>query len=630
MNTEVQIASKHGESWQTTEAAVFVLTHDDIVRSGARTIPDCLRLVPGLDVAQINSSTWAISARGLEDRFANSLLVMVDGRVVYNHIFGGVYWDVQDLLLDDVDRIEVIRGPGAVMWGSNAVNGVINILTRSAKQTTGLRVSSAFGTFEKADLAFRWGEPVGHAVWSRAWGQYFKRGSTNILNSDLDAGDRWQYRRGGFRFDGERPSGSAWMFQGQGSHGNLGDIQSVPSVVSPWAQSVYDDTFVDEGSLQFQWHSPKGRAWECNASAYGEQSRRSGYLLKGSWNTCDVSADVLNRMGRELELTGGLEGRYTTDQLQNAYAQWFQDHRELGRLSLFSQASQGFRDGLFNVTVGSKLEFADEGEWLAEPNIRVGWKPSDDWFAWGSFSIADRVPSRGEIDAALDLGTTPPGAGVSDPTLFQMVGTSNLNPIVLHAVDLGTRFKPHEGWVLSLTLYGYSYRDMILTRPGEKTLVLDGSGGSYYLQDLQTASGGSATLWGAETWASYQAASNVRFRGWASYFRENYFYPAGTSRGVSSGQTPRWQGSFESYWDPVPKVSLNAAWRYVDPLRSISVPAYQTMDVRVAWHPWNTWEIAATGRNIFASKHLEYVSPYINVLTSTVDRSYLLSLSRGW
>jgi len=633
LNTEVQIASKRAEPWQTTEAAVFVLTHDDIVRSGARTIPDCLRLVPGLDVAQINSNTWAVSARGYEDRFSNNLLVMVDGRVVYNHLFDGVFWDVQDLLLEDVDRIEVIRGPGAAMWGANAVNGVINILTRSSKQTQGLYLSAGFGNSEKADLSVRWGEAMGPRTWARAWGQYFKRGATTILDTDLDAADRWQYRRGGFRFDGERASGAQWMFEGQGSKGNLGEIQVVPTLEDPWVRQAQDVTSVEEGSLQFQWHSPKDLAWGWNTSAYGEQNSRAGYLMDGRWSNCDVSADVQHQAGRELNLTGGLEGRYTEDRLHASYTQMAPDHLRQGRLSLFVQGDQGFKDGLFNVTAGSKLEFTGEGRWMAEPNVRVGWKPAEEWFSWGSFSVADRIPSRGESGVQFDYAAFPvadPSLGVTLPMLVQTRGSSGLDPIKLYAIDFGSRYVPQEDWVLSLSLFGYSYQDPLVLQPSVPTVALDGSGQSYLLQQLQVANGGAVTTWGCETWASYKPASNIRVRGWVSYYREHYVYPAWAGSGVSGGQTPRWQASLESYWDPTSRVSLNAAWRYVDPLPNLQVPAYQTMDVRVAWRPWKSWELAATGRNLFAAKHVEFVSPYINVVTSTVDRSYLFSLSRGW
>jgi iron complex outermembrane receptor protein len=633
VNTDVQIASRHDESWRTTAAAVYVLTHEDIVRSGARTIPDCLRLVPGLDVAQINSNTWAVSARGFEDRFSNSLLVMVDGRVVYNHLFGGVFWDVQDILMEDIDRIEVVRGPGAVMWGSNAVNGVINIVTRSSRQTQGLHLLAGGGTSEKADLSFRWGGALDSTDWIRAWGQYFERDATKILGGDQGASDEWQARRGGFRMDGEGFSGSNWMLQGQGSNDKLGGTYVVPSLEAPWTTTALDDTHVEEGSLQFQWHSPKGGDWEWGLGTYSEKNQRMGYLFKGDWMTSDVSANVMHPMGKEFNLSGGLETRYIQDSMEDSFVQWADEKEHYWRTSLYLQGEKGFADGLFNLTAGSKMEYAGHNDWLGEPDVRLGWKPNDRWFAWGSWSIASRIPSRGESDGAFDYSSLPvaePGMGVTLPLWVRVENNASLETVKLQAVDWGVRYLPNEKWTFSTSLYLYSYQDPIITKLNTPVLVMDDPSNPYILQSLSTSNGGSVAVWGDETWAAYQPSHQVRLRGWVSYFREHYEYPVGASSGVSGGQTPRWQGNFETYWEPSAALSFNADWRYVDPLRDLNVPAYQTLDARAAWRPCKNWEVALVGRNLFTKRHMEFVTPYLPLASSTVDRSFFIDVCRGW
>jgi iron complex outermembrane receptor protein len=635
LNTEVQIASRHDESWQTTEAAVFVLTHDDIVRSGAGTIPDCLRLVPGLDVAQINSNTWAVSARGFADRFSNNLLVMVDGRAIYNHLFGGVFWDVQDLLLEDIDRIEVIRGPGAVMWGSNAVNGVINIVTRSARQTQGLHILVGGGNSEKADLSFRWGGALGPSSWVRAWGQYFERGATKLSRDGQDASDGWQARRGGFRMDGESPSGSEWMLQGQGSNENQGGIYGSFTLEAPWTRMVVDNTSLEEGSLQFQWHSPKGEAWEWGWGAYGEKSRRIGYLANGNWTTGDISANLLHPLGKEFTLSGGMETRFIGDHMENSCVQWSDNRIRLWRASLFLQGEKGFEDGLFNLTVGSKLEYGggDHDDWLGEPDVRLGWKPSDKLFAWGAWSIADRIPSRGENGGAFDFSAFPetdPGTGMTLPVLTRVENDSPLEAVKLRAVDFGVRYAPNQDWSFSSSLFLYSYQDPIITTLKDPVVMTDDAAKPYILQVLTAANGGSVAVWGDETWAMYRPSPRIRLKGWISYFREHYVYPAGTHSGVSGGQTPRWQGNLETYWEPFSALSFDLDWRYVDPLAGSLVPAYQTLDARAAWRPHKDWEVAVVGRNLFAKQHMEFVTPYLPLVSSTVGRSFFISFSRGW
>jgi len=624
MQVDVSIASHNDEAWTKTPGAVFVLTHDEIIRSGARSIPEALRLVPGLIVAQISSNTWSVASRGFQDRFSNSLLVMVDGRVIYSHLFGGVFWDQQDLLVEDVDRIEVIRGPGSSIWGSNAVSGVINIITRSAKKTLGFHTSVGSGTDNKADLAIEWGEALGKSSWIKGWGQYFKGEPTTQVGEASDAADGWQYRRGGVRADGERPSGAAWTFQAQGSQGVVGDDLYYPVLSPPGSVAVPGNTRVEDGSLQFGWKSPKDQDWVWAASAYGQTNQRKGDLLNGSWRTGDLSLDVIHNVGESLQVIGGLEGRVNSDDLFSSRVSWDEQSESTKRLSGYLQAEQDLWDKLVTVTAGSKLEYDAKTTWLMEPTLRLGLSPSEHWFGWAALSRSDRILSRAEEDVRFDY------KALQDilPVMIKVAGTDGLAPIIMGSAEMGIRWMPNPKWASAFTVYDDHYRNLLGLTVGDPVLVMDPI--PHLEITNQTVSGGGAHLWGGETWAQWQPTGSLRLKGWASYYREVAEIDPNTGSGYSLGQTPRWQASFQASWDPTCRLKLDASWRYVDPLTANLVPAYQTMDARVAWHPMGAWEIAVTGRNLFAPRHVEFITDFLAPVTSEISRSYFLNLSWGW
>src|SRR6185503_6646469 len=248
MKIEVTSVSKRPEKLSDVAAAIYVITNEDIRRSGVTSIPEALRLAPGLEVARQDSHTWAISSRGFNDEFANQLLVLIDGRSVYTPLFAGVYWDVQDLPLEDIDRIEVIRGPGASLWGANAVNGVINITTKSAKDTQGLLISGGAGNEERGFGSIRYGGKIGNNAFFRVYGKYLNR-YDSVMPDGSDAHDSWSMWRGGFRFDLEPSAENAFTVQGDVYKGDLNQAVTVPLLDPPYAQELRDKVEVAGGNL---------------------------------------------------------------------------------------------------------------------------------------------------------------------------------------------------------------------------------------------------------------------------------------------------------------------------------------------------------------------------------------------
>jgi len=241
MNMQVTSVSKRTQKVADAAAAVFVITQDDIRRSGATSIPEALRLAPGIEVARIDENKWAIASRGFNGRFDNKLLVLIDGRSVYTPLFSGVYWNVQDVLLEDVDRIEVIRGPGATLWGANAVNGVINIITKKAKDTQSALVSTGAGTEERASGSARYGSTIGNTAF-RVYGKYFNWGPSQYP-SGMTAHDGWDALRGGFRADWAPAGPNSLTVQGDIYQSKYGETLTVPSLSAP-----YSSTFPNQGN----------------------------------------------------------------------------------------------------------------------------------------------------------------------------------------------------------------------------------------------------------------------------------------------------------------------------------------------------------------------------------------------
>ncbi len=260
MNIEVKIATRKKQRLSETPAAVYVITQEELRRSGFRSIPEALRMVPGMNVARIDANKWAISIRGFNSRFANKLLVLMDGRSVYTPLFSGVYWDVQDTRLEDIDRIEVIRGPGGSVWGANAVNGVINIITKSAAETQGWSVTGGGGS-ELGFESLRYGGRVGKDAAFRVWGKYTYH--DDFVNADeSDASDAWQMGRAGFRLDWELDSEDLLTMQGDMYHGVLGHSQTHPSLVAPFTTTVTKDGRTSGGNLLFRWTRTRSESSE--------------------------------------------------------------------------------------------------------------------------------------------------------------------------------------------------------------------------------------------------------------------------------------------------------------------------------------------------------------------------------
>ena len=413
MNIEVTSVSKKLEKRSGAAAALYVITEEDIRRSGATSIPEALRLVPGVEVSRIDSNKWAIGVRGFGSRLARSMLVLIDGRSVYTPLFAGTYWEVQDTLLEDIDRIEVIRGPGGTLWGANAVNGVINIITKHSRDTQGLLATAGGGTEERAFGSARYGGTLGETFTYRLYGKYFDRdGGFVPRGDDYDA---WSMSRGGFRTDWAMGPQDTLKVQGDLYDGDAGQHAVITRFRPPFTQVVEDDATLSGANLLGRWRHEVSDRSDLALQAYYDNTYRREPSFRERRNTFDL--DFQHRFGIpwRQEIIWGLGYRLTADNTGSVPTIVFRPRDRSDDLySLFAQDEVTVIEDKLRLIVGSKFEHNDYSGFEFQPSGRLVWTPAGSHVVWGSISRAVRTPSR--LDHDLEL-TAPPIAPGTFPRL---------------------------------------------------------------------------------------------------------------------------------------------------------------------------------------------------------------------
>jgi iron complex outermembrane receptor protein len=599
MDLEVTSVSKRVEKLSETASAIQVVTGLDIRRSGASSIPEALRLADNLHVAQKGSHAWAISARGFNTDSANKLLVLMDGRSVYTPLFSGVFWDVQDYLLEDIDRIEVISGPGGTLWGANAVNGVINIISKSAKETQGLYLEGGGGTELRGFGGVRYGATVSSNVYLRVYGKYFDRDSAVFPNGD-DANDEWNMGRVGFRLDAESEAPNRLTLQGdfyQGeeniSTGGTADVRG-GNLLGRWTHAISDDSDL---SLQF-YYDYTFLDLPVPANAFAP----AGGLVD-ELDTYDFDFQHRFRPGERHQFIWGLGYRFTRDVVENAPALAFlpatQEHH---LVSGFLQDEISLIRDRLKFTLGTKLEHTDYTGWEYEPNARLAWTPTDRQTIWTAVSRAIRAPSR--VDRDIRLPT--PGAAPLVENL--LIGGADFESEKVIAYELGYRTQLGSKATASIATFYNQYDDVRSTSlsppPAFAGLPL------FYENNLEGHS------YGAELSTSYQVLSWWRLRGGYTLVKTDLRVKSGRTdfnNALNETADPEHQFSVRSSMDLTKKVELDLRLRWVDSFvfnnagTPDTVPSYFELDVRLAWRPTENLELSIVGQNLLNDQHLEYV-----------------------
>ena len=606
MNIEVTSVSRAPETLSSAAAAVSVITNEDIRRSGATTIPETLRGVPGLHVARRNSNSWAVSSRAFSSINSEKLLVLSDTRSIYTPLVSGVGWDVQDYLMEDIERIEVIRGPGASLWGSNAVNGVINITTRHARDTQGPFLSATLGSEEQAGAA-RYGGRFGESGFFRVFAQYTDRDST--FRPDSPTSDDWRIGHAGFRADWDASHIDALTLQGDVYSANIGQFGPSISIIGRPGPTGDLEVDASGGNVLGRWRRDLGGGSELQLRAYFDSTHRDDPSFEDDLETLDLDLQHRYAAFARHEIVWGLSFRYTdsSNRSKGIFALEPEDSRDQ-LISGFAQDQFAITDAL-RLTVGTKLEHNDFSGFEVQPTVRLAWDVAPGQNAWAAVSRAVRVPTRLERDIAIEV--TPPG---SNPRGV-LLGSDDFEAEELLAYELGYRWQPLDVLGLDLALFHNRYEGLASLEFGTPTLDPTSAVITVPIVNRNLTD---ARSQGAELLATYSARDNWRLI--ASY---SYIYldmqPHGQdlNRGAFlEGTTPRQQFGLRSLLDLPAGLQLDAQFRHSTKLDRMpdlpsgeGIDAYSELDVRLAWQASGQLELSLVGQNLLHDHHLEFGTP---------------------
>ncbi|MDY6844037.1 MAG: TonB-dependent receptor [Thermodesulfobacteriota bacterium] len=626
MNITVTSVAKKEQKLFNAPAAIFVISQEDIRRSGAMSIPEVLRMVPGLQVARIDANKWAISSRGFNGRFASKLLVLIDSRSVYTPFYSGVYWDVQDVLLEDLDRIEVIRGPGAALWGANAVNGVINIITKKAKDTQGSVVSIGLGTEERGFGGGRYGGKRGDNLYYRIFTKYFRRdGSVNP--SGVDTSDDWDVLRGGFRVDWILSNRNTLTLQGDIYDGEAIEVGQVTSLsVPPYTWISYEDTDIAGGNILAHWQHTFSDSSDIALQLYYDRTKRTNHILGDVHDTFDMDFQHRFLLHEWHEVIWGLEYRFIHDNIDNSFTVSIEPNKRNDDLcSAFVQDDITLVEERLYMMLGSKFEHNDYTGFEIQPNARMLWTPHANHSAWVAVSRAVRTPNRSEDDIRVNSQVLPPGSfpPFPGPGVISFLGTHNFDSEELLAYEFGYRTQPMNRLSLDMTVF-YNVYDKLRTLEAQTPFfeILDGQ--LCYIVPLASDNKMSAETYGVELVADWQAMDWWRFQAAYTYLQIQLHLDGDSTDVVSAsgeGENPHHQVSIRSSINLWEDLEFDFWLRYIDELPSQNVESYVSLDIRVGWNPSKNIELSIVGQNLFDSHHPEFIQELYTTIVTEIERS---------
>ena len=628
---EITSVSKKTEKASEAAAAVFVVSQEDIQRSGATSIPEILRMVPGLQVARIDANKWAITSRGFNAFSANKLLVLMDGRTVYNPLFSGVLWNAQDTVLEDIERIEVIRGPGASLWGANAVNGVINIITKHSTDTQGTLLTAGTGSEEKGFGTARHGAKINDHTTYRVYGKNFYRDDLAFADG-TKADDDWYQWRGGFRVDSGAPeSPYSFTIQGDAYNGNADATTNIPATSPPYTTDISNPSNIRGGDLLTRLTKKGKDNSEMTLQAYYDLARSNDRLLGDERSTADLEFQHRFQATTKQELTWGLGYRYTRDSLENSATFSFAPASRTDLLlSAFVQDEITLVDDLLRLTLGSKFEHNDFTGYEVQPNGRLLYTPHKHHTFWGAVSQAVRTPSQAEHDIRISSAIAPsaaipflpPGPGLAEIVIN---GNEDFKSEKLIAYEVGYRTQIHDALAFDLTAFLNDYSRLRTTPASANFITANNSGDPALFYQLNYEAGNTmeGNTYGFELVADAKPLDWWRLQLAYTYLRLDL---QETGQGLfasedAEGESPRNQVSLRSMMNLRSDITLDTWLRYVDNLPTYGIDNYVALDARVAWQVNPTVELSLVGQNLLDNAQPEFGYLFINTIPSEIERS---------
>ncbi len=624
MRVEISSVSRKLESLFDAPAAVHLITNEDIKRSGVIKLTEALRMSPGIHVGRIDDNSIAVASRGFNDVSSNKLLVMTDGRSVYSPLFSGVQWSDQQVIMEDLDRIEVIRGPGAALWGANAVNGVINIKTKSARDTVGSFASVLYGDYTDLQIVARQGMDLGDNHFLRVFAKYIKEAPANRTTplpwTEPDT-DRYLV---GFRYDRESDDRGTLTIQGDYSEAKGGSLNQTFLLTPPYFSIAPGTQESEDAYLLVRWTQTAWDDGEFSIQGYVDDYSQLNPLFGEDRLVADVDAQIRKAISENNEIVAGVGFRHLEDELTDKWYTFepLSDSRAL--ISAFLQDEYRTNSDKLRVTIGAKFEHNDYTGWELQPNVRTLYQLNDDQVLWASLAKAARTPSRAERSARIIQGIVPPNPLSPVPTKIALQASPDFDSEQLTAFEMGHRFSSGESFSFDTALFYNRYTDIRSFEPSGMETHLDPVPHVDFISHARNGVQGST--YGAEFTANMQPAPNVRLQGTASFLAYNLENAHGSLDTVSipaiEGTSPKTQLSLRAMIDVSEDWMLDIVTHYASSLKSPGIDYYTALDLRLAWTPSPGIELSVVGRDLLESDHVEFAPSFLGGDVVRIPRSY--------
>lgn len=618
---EITSAAKKPQKLSMTASSIYILNQEDIKRSGATTIADALRLVPGVQVAKLDANKWAISIRGFNDIFSNKLLVLMDGRTVYSPFFGGAYWDTVDTILEDIDRIEVVRGPGGTLWGANAVNGVINIITKNTQQNKGLLVSALVGNEERGQISVRYGGDINDTTHYRIFAKGFEKDEAK------QGVDDWRMGRLGFKINSDPDQNNQLTLQGEVYTGEEGE-KAISRISTPPFGTFASTTDVFGGHILFKWQKDLGNDSDFILQTYYDRTERDHFYIKDKRDTIDIDFQHRLQAIWQQEIIWGIGFRYIDDQTDAGTVMSYSPAERSDHIvSAFLQNEISLIEDKLILTIGSKIEHNSYTGFEYQPSARLLWKAFDNHSFWGSVSRAIKLPSRMEQDVILQRT-------ILEPDLAVIVfGNPDMKAEELLAYEIGYRFI-NNNFNVDLSFF---YNDYDNLRSIQRLPIINNTDQADILPAVvQNELGGEA--YGMEIAGSWKVNDDWQLSGGYSFIQLQLHSSAISNDRTEEGDeadTPHHQFTLRSLWQVSKDWQWDTTLRYVDRVNSSastrkeSVDAYITLDTRIAWQAYDFLEVALIGQNLFGD-HREFRGSTVDTQATDVEPSIFFKASLNY
>lgn len=625
----VTLSSRKEEPLSHAASAISVITQEDIRRSGVTHVAEALRLVPGVNVARVSSNRWAISIRGFNQIFSNKLLVLVDGVSIFSPTTNGVYWEANELLLEDIDRIEVVRGPGAALWGANAVNGVINIISKAPKETKGWLVSAGAGTLERDFASARYGGSLSDATDYRLYGVYHSRVS-NELHDGGDADDDWLSGAGGMRLDSDFDSANHISF--------LADVQRQWDTLSPTVPALvppYSDSETFRGNTQWsgirsalEWGHDFSDTSRLKSILSYQRKERSSSLVSFNYDTVNLDVQHQISFGKRHQFVYGGYARYFTNDSEGSSGQEVEpESRDTYLWSGFLHDEIALVPDTLRLVVGAKFEHNDSTGLETMPNIRFVYTPARSLTLWTAVSRAVAPPALFFEDTRIPVQAFPlPDAPI--PGLVTVVGNRNLESEDLIAYEIGARYEVSSALSVDTAFFYNSYDHIFSAEPGNPTVAFSslGLGGPVLEIPLTLANQLQGSSYGGEIAAEWRPYDWLSFVGSYSYLRVDI--DMGDSQDSANlalieGGAPRHQANLRTSIRLPSDMRADAMLRYVDHLSWGDVPSYVELDLGLTWQATKSIDVGVFGQNLLHADHQEFLPNLFALPATDIGRGAL-------